>query len=146
MLSDSDLRQALLGTWQLVSVLDNGTTVTALGDNPQGYLVYTPDSHVFVQIATRAARSWPGPEVLELSQGANIEALGFVAYCGTFEVRDGQVIHHREFGVFPSISDSVEPRSPTLDGDRLILRTPVGTRPRGNVHLEWQRVHSADAV
>jgi hypothetical protein len=56
--SDSDLRQALIGTWQLISyqIVVDGTLANVLGDDPQGYLVYTPDEHVFVQMATRAER------------------------------------------------------------------------------------------
>jgi hypothetical protein len=61
--------------------------------------------------------------------------MGFIAYCGTFEVRDGQVVHHIEFGNLESHSGRVFPRSVVLDGDRLILATPRGTQ------LEWQRVH-----
>jgi hypothetical protein len=64
-----------------------------------------------------------------------LAALGFFAYCGTFEIRDGQAIHHREFGVFPSMTGNVETRSVELDGDRLILGVP------GGVQLECQRVH-----
>jgi hypothetical protein len=107
-----------------------------MGDDPQGYLVYTPDGHVFYLSATRAQRVWPGPEALELPGGRFSAALGFSAYCGTFEVRDGQVIHHREFGVLPDMSGTVEPRSVVLDGDRLVLDTPRGAR------LDWQRVHT----
>lgn len=128
MLSDSELRQALLGTWRLVR--------HPLGDNPQGYLVYTPDGHVFVQFVIRAERNWPGAEVLEmtLTDAQRLAALGFSAYCGTFEIRDGQAIHRREFGVFPSMTGNVETRSVQLDGDRLILGVPTGAK------LEWQRV------
>jgi hypothetical protein len=61
-----------------------------------------------------------------------VNAIGFSAYCcdmtrkvgGTFEVCDGQVIHHREFGVLPRISGTAERRSVTLDGDRLVLDVP----------------------
>jgi hypothetical protein len=69
LVSDSDLRQALPSTWRLINVefhLD-GAIVEPLGDNPQGYLVYTPDNHVFVQFATRADREWCGPEVFEFT-------------------------------------------------------------------------------
>ena len=85
-MSDSDLRQALLGTWRLVDLqaVVDGTLVKPLGDHPLGYLVYTPDDHMFVQFATRAERTWPGPEILELSNAAVRDALGFAAYCGTF--------------------------------------------------------------
>jgi hypothetical protein len=127
-MSDSDLRQALIGTWRLVR--------HPLADNPQGYLVYTSDGHVFVQFVIRAERNWPGPEVLELTRDRDrLAALGYSAYCGTFEIRDGQAIHRREFGVFPSMTGNVETRSVELNGDRLILRLP------GGVNIEWQRIH-----
>jgi hypothetical protein len=134
---DSDLRQALLGTWRLVNFQADvdSKTVKPWGDNPQDYLVYTPDEHVFVQFATRAQRGWPGPEVLDLPGLQAASALGFVAYCGTFEVRDGQVVHHVEFGILPRLSGLVEPRSVGLAGNRLILATQHG------LSLEWQRVH-----
>jgi hypothetical protein len=96
-----------------------------LGDNPQGSLVYTADGHVFVQAAARDERKWPGPEVLDLPPYQLLAAKGFLAYCGKFEVRDGQVIHHREFGNLLMMSEHRrEPRSVVLDGDRLILARP----------------------
>jgi hypothetical protein len=131
MMSDSDLRQALIGTWRLIS---NQT----LGDNPQGYLVYTPDGHVFVQMfaCERPELFGPsahGPVLLETTEADT--RLGFLSYCGTFEVRDGQAIHFIEFSVRPSLDNSVEARSVCSMGDRLILGTPTGGQ------LEWQRVH-----
>jgi hypothetical protein len=136
-MSDSDLRQALLGTWRLVSheFHADGAVVRLLGDSPHGYLVYTPDDHVLVQFGTRAVRSWPGPEMLK--PGLELmAALGFFAYCGTFEVRAGTVVHHQEFGILQGLSGSVETRSVALDGDRLILGSSRGFQ------LKWQRVQS----
>jgi hypothetical protein len=130
------LRKALLGTWRLVSFqfdLD-GRVVKPFGDAPQGYAVYTPDGHMLIQIASRAQRVWPpGPESLESPQP--FRELGFGAYCGTFEVRDGQVLHGIEFSIFPSMDGTVEPRSVVLDDERLILGVP------GGAQLEWQRIH-----
>ena len=136
-MSDADLRQALLGIWRLVSwQFSVDGTFKPLGDDPQGYRVYTPDGHMFLQVATRAQSEWPGPEVLELPRPQLVAATGFIAYCGTFELHDGQVIHQREFGLFPYMTGNVEPRSVVaLDGDRLILGGPQGGR------IEWQRVH-----
>jgi hypothetical protein len=137
--SDLDLRQALLGTWRLVSVQSevDGTVVKSIGDNPLGYLVYTPDGHVFVQMAARERRelfgpSEHGPVLLETTQ--TDAQLGYRGYSGTFEVRDGQVIHHIEFHVVLRNYGHVEARSVLLEGDRLIL----GFR---NQQLQWQRVH-----
>jgi hypothetical protein len=136
-MSDADLREALLGTWRLIRH-------PFWGENPQGYLAYTPDGYVFVQTATRERRelfgpSAHGPVLLDTTEAST--ALGFTGYCGTFEVRDGQVIHRMEFNYLrPSLNGSVEPRSVTLDGDRLVLGTPR----YGGAELEWQRVHSAE--
>jgi hypothetical protein len=138
--SDSDLHQALLGTWRLVSLQHDvdGTVTKPFGDNPQGYLVYTPDGHVFVNFAARErpelfGPSAGGPALLQTSE-ANTR-LGYGGYCGTFEVRDGAVIHHIEFHIVPRHNGRVEARSVMLDGDQLILSTPFGAQ------LEWQRVH-----
>jgi hypothetical protein len=134
------LRQALLGTWRLINVqVDvDGTTVKPFGDNPHGYLVYTPDGHVVVLFAARerpmlfSPSGGRGPRLVETA-AAN-SPLGFLGYAGTFEVRDGQVIHHSEFHIIPSNDGRVEARTVVLDGDRLILRAPHGQQ------LEWQRV------
>jgi hypothetical protein len=137
--SDSDLRQALLGTWGLISwqIDVDSTVVKPLGDNPRGYLVYTLDGHVLVQIATRSQRVWPpDPEVLKLPPLQRIAKTGLVTYCGTFAVHDGQVTHHIEFAGVPSVDGSVQPRTVVaLDGDQLILGGPQAGR------IEWQRVH-----
>ena len=135
--SDSDLCEALLGTWRLTSYeMDvNGARLKPFGDSPQGYLVYTTDDHVFLQIATRAARVWPGPEFLGLPTAQRMAAVGVWVYCGRFEVADGQVVHKREFGILPTMSGNIEPRSVALESDRLTLGGPQGGR------VEWQRVH-----
>lgn len=122
-MSNSDLRRSLLGIWRLVSVhIDvDGELVKPCGNDPQGYLVYMPDGHMFVQSATRGERSWPTADVFKLPPPQFLVAHGFLAYAGTFEVRDGQVIHHREFGSLSRMSGTVKARSVTLDGDRLVL-------------------------
>jgi hypothetical protein len=130
-MSDSDLREALIGTWRLIR---NQT----LGDNPQGYLVYTPDGHVFVQMFARERPelfgvSARGPVLLETTEAGT--GLGFLGYCGTFEVRDGQAIHHIERHLRPSLDGREETRSVVMDGERLILGTPSG------VQIAWQRVN-----
>src|SRR5262249_3757634 len=140
-MSDAELRKALLGTWRLVSLQADvdGTVVKPYGDNPLGYLVYTPDGHVVVQFADRqrptlfVPRTRRSPVLAEPTDADT--ALGFAGYCGTFEVRDGQLIHHCEFHVAPGWDGRAETRAFALDGDRLTLGTPRGHQ------LEWQRVH-----
>jgi hypothetical protein len=133
----------LLGTWQLVSfqaVDVDGTVAKPYGDNPLGYLVYTADGRVFVQVAARErlelfGRSAHQGSVL-LDTAKPNTPLGAGSYCGTFEVRDGQAIHHIEFHLLlPSWSGLVEARSVALDGNRLILSGPRGGQ------VEWLRIH-----
>jgi hypothetical protein len=141
-MSDSDLRQALLGTWRLVSFQSEvqGTLVKPFGDEPLGYLVYTADGHVFVILADRErpelfrSAAGRGPVLLDTAQPNT--PFGFIGHCGTFEVRDGQAIHHYEVSFRPSVDGGAEVRSVEISDDRLILGDPGhGSR------LEWRRVH-----
>jgi hypothetical protein len=141
--SDSDLRETLLGTWRLTNCRENvyGTLVKPYGDNPHGYLVYTPDGHVVVQFAVPERPDLFGPSadaprvsVLRKTTEANT-AIGFMGYCGTFEILDGEVVRHMEFGIQLGMSGRVEARTVVIDGDRLTLGTPRGRQ------FEWQRVH-----
>jgi hypothetical protein len=61
-------------------------------------------------------------------------------YCGTFDVRDGQTIHHVEFHVAPSQNGRGEARTVTLDGVRLILRTPAASNSSGSEFTEVNRI------
>jgi hypothetical protein len=90
--SDSDLRKALIGTWRLVNIQRdlNGTLVKPLGDDPLGYLIYTPDGHMSVQFAARERRElfrpFPGMGMVLVETTEANTPIGFNAYCGTFEV------------------------------------------------------------
>jgi hypothetical protein len=117
----------------------DGTSVNQFGDNPLGYLVYTPDGHVFVQAAARERVVLFGPspgrgQVLLETAEANTP-FGFIGDSGTFEVEDGQAIHHVEFNANASAGGR-QVRSVELNSDRLILED----RARGG-RLEWQRIH-----
>jgi hypothetical protein len=121
----------------------DGKIVKHWGENSQGYLVYTPDGHVVVQFDARdrpalfVSRIGRGPVLAETTEADT--ALDFAGYCGTFEVRDSQLIHNCEFHVAPGWDGRAEARAFALDGDRLTLGTPGGQQ------LEWERVHSADS-
>jgi hypothetical protein len=119
----------------------DGAITNAFGDNPQGYLVYTPDGHVFVQMANPERRELFAAVtgrglVLRETTEANT-SFGFLCYSGTFKVCDGQLIHRMELHVAgPSANGRVEERKVEfLDGDQLVLVDPRNNR------LEWQRLH-----
>jgi hypothetical protein len=78
------LREALLGTWRLISVQQSvdGKIVKRYGDNPKGYLVYTTDDHVLIQFADRerphlfGLGKHGGPALLETTEAGT--ELGYV--------------------------------------------------------------------
>jgi hypothetical protein len=98
-----------------------------LGDDPVGYLIYTPDGHMSAQFAARERRElfrpFPGMGMVLVETTEANTPVGFNAYCGTFEVRDGEVRHHMEIGINPSVSGRVEPRSVVREGGRLVHLT-----------------------
>jgi hypothetical protein len=94
----------VIGTWRLVSCETHdsaGTVRQTFGERPVGYVVYTTDRHVFVQIMLSAH---PGSAVTDPFSGTSEDcwlALGYAAHAGTYELLDGRVVHHLEMCLFP---------------------------------------------
>lgn len=64
-------------------------------------------------------------------------AAGYMAYCGTFEVREGSVIHHIENSLFPEWIGNDLARTFSFSEDTLSLVGDAGGLVQ---HLLWQRV------
>ena len=65
----------------------------------------------------------------------------FFSYCGRYEVRGDQVVHHIEGSLYPNWIGEAQTRMMRLDGDRLTLGTlPQKTR-RGvqTTEVVWRR-------
>ncbi len=138
--------QPLVGTWRLVSfeVRDESGRVThPFGQDAVGFITYTADGHMAVQFgrADRApltAGDWMGGAAAEIATAAR----DYFAYCGTYEHRDGVVVHHVEQSLMPNWVGAEQVRLATLDGSRVTLSTPL--LPVGGQQqvatLVWQRV------
>jgi hypothetical protein len=148
------LQEQLVGTWELVSYearSDNDErTVHPLGDNASGYVMYTPDGHVSVQIMRpgrpRYQVAGPGEgTVAELAEAAG----GYLAYSGSYHVDDNSVVVHEiDVSLLPNwVGESLR-RKVTLDGRRLELTmiTPIliDGRPHTAV-LTWNRAEASGA-
>jgi hypothetical protein len=137
--------QALLGTWRLVSWQAHGAdgTVTyPLGEHAVGYLVYTADGRMFAQLMRPGRPGFASGDMLRGTAAENAAAVGgYVAYSGTFEVRDGAVFHRVDLSLFPNWIGGEQRRSIAWDGDRLILSSPpVLVAGRALVHrIVWER-------
>ena len=122
---------ALIGTWRLVEFADldkDGKWQYWYGEHPRGYIVYDATGHVHIQImkvpplARFPEANWdtdkpPSPEHALAAYNA------YDAYFGTYTVdaKKHMVIHHVEGSMAPDYTDTDQPRSFKLDGDRLEL-------------------------
>jgi Lipocalin-like domain len=139
------MKQSVIGTWRLVSCeryAVSGTITQPLGDNPVGYVVYTEDDRVFVQLMRRGPRAFGGGDIFAGTANECWDALGYASYGGTYEFRDGRVVHRVELSVFPHWAGVELPRQMEWDGKRLILTTPPAMVNGVSQYsrLTWERV------
>jgi hypothetical protein len=145
-LASDHLNQSVIGTWRLVAweAHTNGTVTRPFGDNPVGYITYTADGYVFVQIMRPGSRNFVDNGQFGRTAEEMMRALGFGAYGGTYEVQDGVVVHHIEVSLFPDWPGADRRRTLEWDGDRLVLTT-LPTDADGATRfsrLTWKRAVS----
>jgi len=146
------LRDSLVGTWRLVSYEARhqaGDTIFPMGRDLKGYITYTADGHVSVQVMV------PGRAGLasgDISRGTTEEwaeaAKGYFAYCGTYDVDETRrtVTHHVELSLVPNWVGQEQVRDVHLQEGRLELSgppTPILGDTR-TAHLVWERVTSRE--
>jgi hypothetical protein len=135
----------LVGTWRLVSfdVRDEEGRVThPLGRDVVGFIAYAPDGHMAVQFgradrAYLAVGDWAGATPAEIATAAR----DYFAYCGTYELRDGEVVHRVELSLMPNWIGGELVRLVAFDVERLTLSTPptlVGGQQQ-IATLVWER-------
>jgi hypothetical protein len=117
----------VVGAWRFVGArltTENGE----VNDTPPdyaGYLIYTADGHVAY---LRMKAQLPAFAAGNLEQGTAEEKLAaydnFVAYCGSYELREGNtLVHHVELSSFPNVVGTELVRTFALDGDELAVTT-----------------------
>jgi hypothetical protein len=142
---------SVVGAWRLVSLereVDGKPLESVSSVAREGRIFYTPDGYMSVLI-TRASRpSLSGDDLSSSPQAEQLAALpDSTAYCGTYEVRGDEVIHHVQVSLFPNWAGSDQRRVATLTGNRLVLsstRTSVSGSQRTS-RLTWERIGPAGA-
>jgi hypothetical protein len=142
------LRDAVLGTWELVSYIaqDNhgGPITYPLGPDALGLIMYTADGYMSAQLMRRDRPAFDRPE----SDGGTPEqavaaAAGYLAYSGPFEVDESAGVVHHEVTVslLPNWLNGTQLRHAKLDADHLTLSAI--TEPTDGVEtistLVWKR-------
>jgi hypothetical protein len=144
--ADDKLREALLGTWTLVSAvreeIPSGAKTDMFGAKPHGYINYGADGRM-IALITRgdrkaAADGRPTP--------AEAEALfrSMLSYAGTYTIEGSEVTHHVDISWNQSFTGGAQKRHFKLAGNRLILSTPQSRDPiDGKMSVRtmtWQKV------
>ena len=135
----------ILGTWRLLyyeARSEDGEVSYPGGREQEGYLIYSPDGYFAVLIMKKgrprfSSDDFRGGTVSEKAGAAET----FVAYCGTYSVGDGCVIHHIEASLFPNWVGTDQLRFIEIEGDRLVLTSPplLVAGKTQTAYLVWER-------
>ena len=145
----SSVAAQLVGTWRLVSrsvTNADGERVaeSALGEKPEGYLIYDAAGHVAAQLMR------PGRNPAQMkncgaapakAQNNSTTVCGYDAYFGTYKLEDGGVVHHMELALSPDDIGKDIHRSFVIVGDQLTITFPT-TMPDGKTlarTVVWER-------
>ena len=136
----------LVGTWRLTSWENQdsaGKITFPVGRDARGYIIYTADGYVSVQIMTAQRQRFAADDLLQGSTDEKARAAEtFIAYCGRYELASDTVIHHVELSLFPNWVGTRQVRRIEMAGDRLTLSAgPMMLAGRQQIaRLIWERM------
>ena len=142
---DKDLRQKIVGTWTLVSVVyeDQETKARSpvLGERPKGRQIATADG-LWLALVTAEGRTVPETDE-ERAQALRT----MIAYTGRYRVEDGKVITKVEAAWNEAWVGGEQTRFIRFEGDRLFIESPPMPHPNQNnkvvrVIVIWDREKS----
>jgi len=139
---DAELRQMIVGTWKLVSVVyeDQATKerTPVYGEHPKGRQIATSDGR---WLALVTAENRPVPK----TDAERAQALKtMIAYTGRYRVEDGKVITKVEAAWNEAWVGTEQVRAIRFDGDKLYIESPPMPHPNINdkmvrVIVVWER-------
>jgi Lipocalin-like domain len=117
----------VVGTWKLVSnnyeVQSNGQTAPTMGENPTGYIHFTPEGRVFVVFSANGRQ----PAKTDQERAALLGSL--TAYTGKYRVDGNTWTTDVEVAWAPEWVGTAQKREFKIDGDRLQVMTPWRMMP-----------------
>ena len=131
----------VVGSWKLVSYyseeLATGNRTNPLGEQPKGYIIYTPQGRMMALLVHEKRNS---PVVDE--ERINLHRYMF-AYSGRYTVKDDEVIHHVDVSWNESWTGTDQVRFVSLEGDRLTIKAAPAKNPVTGLEafgvLIWER-------
>ncbi len=142
---DIFLRERLIGTWKLVSAMreeiPSGRKTAFFGENPAGYITYTPEGRMIVLIVRSDRQRPKGP----VASGPEAQALfaSVVSYSGTYTVNGNEITHHVDLSWNELWTGTEQTRLVAFDGERVRLSTHPSLDPiEGKLSVRtmtWER-------
>jgi hypothetical protein len=139
---DQALRQKIVGTWRLVSVVyedqETKARTPVLGEHPTGRQIATADG-LWLALVTAEGRPVPRTDE-ERAQALRT----MIAYTGRYRVEDGKVITKVEAAWNEAWVGGEQTRLIRFEGDRLFIESPPMPHPNQNhkvvrVIVIWDR-------
>ena len=139
-----DVRQKLLGAWELVSwqsIGRDGVIGYPLGEDAVGQLMYDGASNrVSAQLVRPHQSRFASDDWQEASPEEMVAAWpNYFGYFGTFTIDSDEaaVTHHIEAGWFPNLAGTDQVRKYRFDGDQLALDADTAW---GQVRIVWRKL------
>jgi len=141
-------RADLIGAWRLVSFEmrdDDGNVTYPYGPDAVGYILYSNDGHVAVEMMAAHRAPFADGDTLGGTDAERAEAATtYRSYCARWEWLGDRVRHHFLASLYPNRTGTTEERYIEYDdsGNRLTLSTAPqrsGGKARRN-YLVWERV------
>jgi lipocalin-like protein len=139
---DEELRQKIVGTWTLVSVVyedqETKARTPVYGEHPRGRQIATADG-VWLALVTAEGRPVPKTDE-ERAQALRT----MIAYTGRYRVQDGKVVTKVEAAWNEAWVGGEQSRFIHFEGDRLFIESPPMPHPNQNnkvvrVIVIWDR-------
>ena len=148
-MSETSLREQLLGAWTLSSCverdIETGIENHPFGERPLGLILYTPDGYMSAQLQRPERPPFAEGDLLHATPEEYAAAgSSYVAYSGRFFVDEGKksLSHEMSVSFFPNWLGQRQVRLVELNGDHLQLSTDIPQRMNGvlkTVTVSWRR-------
>lgn len=136
----------IIGVWELISFYqysENKTKTYPFGENAKGYLIYTNNSYMSVNIMRqhRANYNTSGDIMNGTIKEKVIAVEGCTSYAGRYKIIKDKIIHQIDISLVPNLIGSKLERKFTIVGNQLKLTTPefFVNRALQQAELIWKR-------
>jgi hypothetical protein len=141
-----DIQDQVIGTWRLVSVVnedaETGAASDLFGPDPIGYISYGADGRMMV-VQVRGDRPKPKGDIAS-SKEAEALFRSMLSYAGRYTIDGDEVTHHIDVSWNQAWTGTRQVRKFRLDGDLLHLTLPASPNPFdgrvGTRRVVWQKV------